>query len=146
MGDKKGASKKIKSPEIKKQGKNIGLSTSAEVESIENKHPIFCFRYINKTFSIKDCTTDEKVSLVETLEELSHLTWNELQLSPKHGKGSEKIDISSIKTELPFEFKNRGVKHLLAFRFHGKAPFVGYRLQSVFHIFFIDRGYKLYNH
>ncbi|OAV69617.1 hypothetical protein Barb6_00013 [Bacteroidales bacterium Barb6] len=73
------------------------------------------------------------------------MTWEQLQRSPKHGIGSEKIELNALKANIPPSF-GKDVPHLLAFRFDGKKPFVGCRDKSVFHILFIDRAFTLYDH
>lgn len=76
---------------------------------------------------------------------ISRLDWQDLQLAPKHGVGSEKIRRDSIKAEIPYKLTDE-VKELIVFRFDGKKPFVGYRNKFIFHILFIDRNFKLYDH
>ncbi|WP_300674673.1 hypothetical protein [Desulfoluna sp.] len=64
---------------------------------------------------------------------------------PRHGMGYEKIATSSLNTELPAHLSGQDV-NLIAFRFNGKAPMVGYRDKSVFHILWVDRDFTLYDH
>lgn len=73
------------------------------------------------------------------------MTWNEIKLAPKHGLGSEKIARSSIKDTLP-DFITDDVQELLAFRFKGKAPFLGHRRGPVLHVIFVDPKFDLYDH
>jgi hypothetical protein len=35
---------------------------------------------------------------------------------------------------------------LLSFRFHGKAPMVGYRVGRIFHIVWLDHDFAVYSH
>ncbi|TDO22762.1 hypothetical protein [Pedobacter duraquae] len=122
------------------------LLKEKEVVSIDAfQHPVFCFKYIHQDFDLNHCTADEKVALIEQIIRLSGMTWNDIKLAPKHGLGSEKITISAINAGLP-EMLTEDVDHLLALRFLGKAPFVGWRNKFIFHIFYIDRGFTLYKH
>ena len=133
---------------LKKKDANKGklLKTTKEIITISAfEHPIFCFRYISGDYDLNKCNSNEKIALIEQIIRLSNMTWNEIQLSPRHGLGSEKIDIKGIKIGLP-SILTDDVKHLLALRFLGKAPFVGWRNKFVFHIFYIDRAFTLYNH
>lgn len=109
------------------------------------QHPVFCFKYIHGDFALNHCTADEKVALIEQIIRLSGMTWNDIRLSHRHGMGSEKIGIGSIKAGLP-DILTEDVDHLLALRFIGKAPFVGWRNKFIFHVFYIDRDFKLYKH
>ena len=38
------------------------------------------------------------------------------------------------------------VQRFIAFRFVGQAPMVGYRVQAVFYILWLDRTFTLYEH
>lgn len=65
-------------------------------------------------------------------------------MSDKHGCGHEKIDRDAINATIP-AFVTEDT-NLLAFRFFGKAPFVGFRKDEVFYILWIDRSFDLYKH
>lgn len=135
-------SNKLKGPTPDK-GKIVKQKYSVNVEAFD--HPIFCFKYIHSDYALSQCSADEKVALLEQIIRLSTMSWNEIQLAPKHGMGSEKIHVDSIKPNLP-NILTDDVKHLLALRFIGKAPFVGWRNKFIFHVFYIDRGFNLYSH
>lgn len=61
----------------------------------------------------------------------------------QHCVGSEKIAISTIKAECP-SVVTEDVSYLLALRFAGKMPFVGYRDRFILHVLFIDRNHEVY--
>jgi hypothetical protein len=128
-----------------KADKGLILKEKEQVSFDAYQHPIFCFKHIHQDFALDHCTADEKVALIEQIIRLSKMTWHEIQYAPKHGMGSEKIDTTSIKPNLPSMLTD-DVKHLLALRFRGKAPFVGWRNKFIFHVFYIDRAFGLYNH
>ena len=109
------------------------------------QHPIFCFKYIHADYAVHHCSTDEKIALIEQIIRLSTMSWSSIQLAPKYGMGSEKINIGSLKVGLP-DLITDDVNHLLAIRFLGKAPFVGWRNKFIFHVFYIDRAFTLYRH
>lgn len=75
---------------------------------------------------------------------MSQMTWNELHIAPKHGAGSEKISRTAIKRPIPQHITED--VSLLAFRFDGKKPMVGYRSGPTFHIVWFDRNFILYDH
>jgi hypothetical protein len=91
------------------------------------------------------CTNEEKRKFIEQVVKISSMSWEQLQLAPRHGLGSEKIFPGSIKSAIPGDLRDE-VNMLLAFRFDGKKPFVGFRNGFIFHVFFIDRDFTLYNH
>jgi len=124
-----------------------GLSRIKEKEILDDKinYPIFCFKYIHKSYHINSCENEDKIRFLERIITLSGMTWQELEYSPKHGMGTEKIQRSAIKQDLPKEITD-DVTHFLAFRFSGKKPFVGFRERFIFHILYIDRDFTLYNH
>ena len=81
---------------------------------------------------------------MDRLYNLSHLTWVQIQNSPRHGMGWEKITRQALRPPLP-----RGVScdvNFYSLRFMGKKPFVGYRKGNVFHIVWIDNKYDVYSH
>ncbi len=129
----------------KRKDKGQKLSTKETKEILpEQEPPLFSLRYINKDYSISKCTKDEKSALVDTLYQLSQLTWNEIKASPRHGLGYEKIDRSAIKSSIPSHITVE--INLIAFRFCGMAPMVGYRDGAIFYIIWLDRDFTLYPH
>lgn len=109
------------------------------------QHPIFCFKYVHSDYDLNYCSSLEKIALIEQIMRLSKMTWTDIQLAPKHGMGSEKINIASLTASLP-TIVTDDVRHLLALRFSGKAPFIGWRNKFIFHVFYIDRNFSLYKH
>lgn len=132
---------------INKPRKNKGKNIKQPDDKYNNmNYPVFCFKHLSKKYHLDYCTDSEKKCLMEQLVLLSSMTWNEIQLASKHGTGSEKIELSSLKdTQIPISFTD-DVGHLLALRFDGKKPIVGFRNGFIFHVFFIDRDFTLYNH
>ncbi|MDA3922720.1 MAG: hypothetical protein PF501_18890 [Salinisphaera sp.] len=68
----------------------------------------------------------------------------EIQHAPRHGVGTEKIPQHQIKAPLP-PLLTEDVT-LLALRFDGLRPMVGYRTGIVFRILWLDHNFELYNH
>jgi len=133
---------KIKAPDYEK-GKLI-KPVGKDAKKIN--YPIFCFKYLHKDYHINQCTGEEKRKLIEKFINMSSMTWEQLQLAPRHGSGSEKISIKSIKASIPSDFFSEEIDTLLSFRFDGKKPFIGFRNGFIFHVFYIDRNFTLYNH
>lgn len=121
------------------------MSTSTDDPiNTDKERPIFSFHSLRERYCIRDCEKDELASLAKTLRNLSDLTWLEIKSCHKHGLGHEKIPSCAIKASIPNILPKRD--HFLAFRFSGKAPMVGYRDKSVFHILWLDRNFTLYDH
>ena len=132
----------IKIPEIK-SGKKITAPKQLLISDIE--HPIFCFRYLHRDYGIEQCTSDEKISLLTRLHQLSSMSWEQIRLASRHGLGTEKIAKTSIRPGIP-PISTNDVDFLLALRFHGNAPFVGHKNNFIFHILYIDRAFNVYPH
>lgn len=138
-----------KNPSYKNPAYSTGsiVSLASESDSIKSDidYPVFCLKHLHSKHNLDSCTKEEKAALIHKMALLSQLTWDEIQLAPKHGLGAEKISRNAIKSSIP-SFITKDVTHFFAFRFKGKAPFVGHRSGSVFHIVYIDRDFSLYNH
>jgi hypothetical protein len=112
--------------------------------STQHLRPKFSLELLQKNYCLSRCTQTEKIALIERLHELSQLTWQMIMQTDRHRQGCEKIDHKAIKTALP-PFINSDMT-LLAFRFYGKAPMVGFREAEVFFIVWLDRDFTLYRH
>ena len=123
-------------------GNKISPPESNKFKNID--YPVFCFKYLQKGYSITDLDANNKSALLEQLYKLSQLSWSNIQTTHRHGMGTEKIDQNSIKPPLP-SFVTKEVT-LLALRYLGKQPFVGYRFDHVFHILYIDHNFTVYPH
>jgi len=108
-------------------------------------YPVFCFKYLHSSHDLTQCDKDEKSALIEQLAKLSQLSWLQIHMTDRHGMGSEKIARNSIRPSIPPSI-TEDVQDFLAFRFHGKKPFVGFRNQFILHIVYIDRDMTVYQH
>jgi hypothetical protein len=135
--------KKIKIDIPLNQGKQFKIPQKIEMPDFD--YPIFCFKHLHKNHDLDKCTDAEKKSLMEKIVKLSQLTWLDIQNADRHGLGTEKIAVSSIKPAIP-AFITEDVKFLLALRFDGKKPVLGHRDRFVFHVIFIDRDFTVYKH
>lgn len=115
-----------------------------KVKTPQFEHPIFCLKFLHKEFSLEQCDKNDKSALIDQIYRLSQLTWREIMLAPKHGMGSEKISIDSLKTRLDNNFSED--ETILALRFSGKKPMVGIKRDNIFHILFLDTKFTLYKH
>lgn len=125
------------------EGKNIKVADSVNIPKFD--YPIFCFKHLSKTHGLDRCTNAEKAAFIERLSKLSGMTWNQIQFAPKHGLGSEKITVESIKPGLP-DFLSSDVGFLFAYRFDGKKPFVAHKSGTILHVLYIDNKLDVYSH
>ena len=113
-------------------------------ESSNRKNPVFSFQYLQPGYGIKDCSNDDKIALLNKVYELSQLTWQDINQSHRHGVGKEVIPQEAIHPAIPPCVKED--TNLIALRYKGKAPMVGFRENDIFYILWIDFNFTLYNH
>ena len=114
------------------------------MESTQHLKPLFSLEYLKKSYCLSACTKEEKASLADTLHKLSQLTWAEIMQCGRHQLGCEIINTNAIKDEIPSLITED--VNLLAFRFDGMKSMVGWRLDRIFHIVWLDRNFTLYTH
>lgn len=112
--------------------------------SSNNKRPVFSFANIQPSHGLKDCPDKDKIALLDKLGQLSQMTWQEIFQNDRHKTGQEKIAVKSIKESVPPCVKPD--TNLIAIRYNGKAPMVGYRENEVFYVLWIDYDFKVYKH
>lgn len=139
-------SRRFRRPEEKTKGSKVAAPASAGAPSPDTQTPTFCLHYLGGNYCLTKCDTKEKADLAERLHKLSSMTWQEIKHAQRHGLGFEIISRKSLKTDLPPAVKAMEDVTVLAFRFSGKKPMVGYRDGRTFHIVFLDRDFTLYPH
>ena len=135
--------KRFNAKNRKEKGKKVSKSQREDI-SPEQEPPMFSLRYLNRDYSLSQCTKDEKAAFADTIAQLSQLTWSQIQSQPRHGLGYEKISRNAIRSSIPTHVTDD--VNLIAFRFCGKAPMVGYRDRAVFYVIWLDRDFTLYPH
>lgn len=120
-------------------------STPKPVSDNDQK-PIFCFEYMQpgSGFSINCCEVEDRAQLSAKLFQLSQITWMQIGQSGRHQLGTEIIPREKIKASVPNAVTDD--TNLIAFRYNGKAPMVGYRDGRTFHILWLDWKFTLYDH
>lgn len=129
----------------KNKGFNHNPKQEGKILMPDHKHPVFCFKYLQKGHDLEECTDDEKQAFLGQIVNLSKLTWDEIAGTQRHGMGSEKINRTSIKPTCP-KFITDDVDFLLSLRFQGKKPFLVHRDRFICHVIFIDNKFNVYNH
>lgn len=140
----KGKKKKVGKRRHSAAAKNIGNRELANPKSDAREHPLFGLSQIDRKYCISDCTKDEKSALIDTMHKLARLTWGQIRNAGRHQSGFELIEASQVKCKLPDKV-TKDTK-LYVFRFFGKAPIIGYKKDTVFHLLVVDRNFTAYNH
>ncbi|MEQ1963508.1 hypothetical protein ABLB69_10095 [Xenorhabdus khoisanae] len=136
--------KRIKAPQ-EVQEKSVRLKLGPEFnDNSENRPPEFSLRYLQDNYCVSSCERDDKAALSDKLFRLSKLTWGQIKQQHRHALGFDKIHRTAIKPSIPAHITED--VNLIAFRFSGMKPMVGYRRDSTFFIVWLDRNYTLYNH
>ncbi|MFZ2398248.1 MAG: hypothetical protein WAW31_06230 [Smithella sp.] len=128
-------------------GTKINAGNATKDVSADDAPPIFSLK-ISKKYCITACTSEEQKQFALTLHQLSQSPWSDLRQAGRHGTGYEIIPKKIIKGATIPEEVTKDV-HIIAFRFSGKKPMVGYRDaldRRIFHILWLDRKFCLYNH
>ncbi len=134
--------KKLKQPPPATGARVRANASSAGTSQLQR--PKFCLEHLQKDYCISKCTADEKAAFADRIHEMSQLTWQQLSQAPRHGQGFESIERKAIKGTFPSVLTQDVT--ILAFRFAGKAPMVGFRSAEVFHVVWLDRTFELYDH
>lgn len=117
---------------------------------IENKvgqrqYVSFSFDLLHDVSYTECKNPDFFIRFLQRMKKLCLLGWNEINLSPRHSFGYEKIPIKDIKKDTHI---TKGVDYLLALRATGdNHAFLGFREGNVFKVIFIEAEFgDIYNH
>lgn len=131
-----------------KRPKNVkgDLLPFTEPTDSNKLRPKFCFQHLlpaHDVNSLKD--KDLKAALVDQMQRLSQMSWNDIERAPRHGLGQELIPINRLKINLPETFTDTQKVHVL--RYSGRLPMVGVRVKEVLHLVAIARTFDdIYDH
>lgn len=137
------AKRHLKQPKAKLVGKKVQVRDTGGVNT-NARCPDFCFHYTQKGFTVEDCDKDAKVALISALWERSRMTWMEIMNTDHKGAGAETIPIGQLKKRLPVVVTD-DVRKVYALRFGQKRRLVGFRVESVFHIVWVDPKHAVYD-
>ena len=104
----------------------------------------FSFRHLQLSYHIADCDNCDKIALLERMAKLCCLTWYQVYSAERHGFGTETIRRSSIRPTLPSVVTPETT--IIAFRFSGLKPMVGFRTREIFQVLFLDHDRTVYDH
>lgn len=137
------SNKRFKQPP-KESGNKLATPSDKQEIPPEQQPPIFSLRYLEGEYCLTKCDKDDQAAFALKLHRLSKLTWSQIQSQDRHKLGYEKIARDAIKVPIP-KFITEDV-NIIAFRFSGLKPMVGYRDKAVFYIIWLDRDFTLYKH
>jgi hypothetical protein len=107
--------------------------------------PKFCLNFLQDGFNLHALDTEGQAAFALTLQKLASFKWKELITAPRHGCGTEHISAAQIKPKIPDKFQDQN--KFLVFRYNGKLPMAGVRVEDVYHVLWIERWYgELYDH
>ena len=110
----------------------------------DKEHLTVSLRYLRPSHCISLCDAGEITSFVDKLRILTAKSWMELTMLPRHGLGYEKIARSALNVAVPAHVTDD--VSIIAFRFAGLKPMVGYKDGETFHILWFDRAFDVYPH
>ena len=131
---------RFRSP-VPASGKNI-KTPQVPLENTDLQPPLFSFEHMVDGFCVKSCQQVERSEFALSLHKRGKLSWRDIRHSGRHQLGFEKIE----RLRVPLPVKVTPDVKIIAFRFHGKKPMLGYRDGRVFHIIWVDPKMKTYKH
>ncbi len=128
------------------KGKAAQRIKPASIASSSDTQILFSLeRCIAGKYCFSSLTTEFKADFGNAIFRRRGLSWSEVREAPRHGIGTEKIAVASIKAAIP-NFVTEEVLTLLALRFSGLSPMVGYRVGAIFYVLWFDHDFTLYDH
>jgi hypothetical protein len=111
----------------------------------DDESPKFCLHHVCSDFDVQALTAQGQAAFARTLQKLAHSRWKDLITAPRHGQGSEFIPRAQIKAPIPERFQD--TPRFLVFRYNGKLPMAGARVNDVYHVLWIEPNFnQLYDH
>lgn len=114
--------------------------------SDNDQKPIFSFEYMldRSGWSVNCCEAEDRAQLSARLFQLSQMTWMQINQAPRHGLGTEIIPKKKISASIPTAVTEDA--NIIAFRYNGKRPMVGFRDGRTFNVLWVDWNFTLYPH
>jgi hypothetical protein len=117
-----------------------------EPEDYNKMVPLFSLeRLQNGDYCLSNLEKDDKAAFAESMFKRKSVTWNQIQQMDRHGLGYEKIAVSSLNV-VPPKFITEDQSNVIAFRFSGKKPMIGYRHKNIFYVLWFDHNFTVYDH
>ena len=120
--------------------------TVEEPEDYNKMVPLFSLERLQSgSYCLSNLDKEDKAAFADAIFKRRNSTWNEIQQKDRHGLGFEKISVNSIRPSVP-KFITEDQANLIAFRFNGLKPMIGYRSKNVFYVLWFDHNYSVYDH
>lgn len=111
----------------------------------DERSPKFCPHFLATDFDVHALHPEKQAAFAKTLQKLASSRWIDLMLAPRHGQGSELIPAGDIRAPIPVRFVAE--PKFMVFRYHGKLPMAGVRVDDVYHVLWIEPEFgRLYDH
>jgi hypothetical protein len=111
----------------------------------DDQSPKFCLHFLARDYDVHALDSEKQGAFAKTLQKLASSRWKDLMLAPRHGQGSELIPASEIRAPIPTQFEAE--PKFMVFRYHGKLPMAGVRVDDVYHVLWIEPEFgRLYDH
>lgn len=133
--------KKLRKP--KREKGRIGVPEESGKDWLSER-PIFSLQHLQPGYTVDDCGRDERAAFASALWRRSQLTWQQIIQVSRHGLGSETIARSAVKVAIPSVITPDVT--LIAFRYNGLKPMIGFKRLSTFHVIWIDPKRSVYDH
>jgi hypothetical protein len=113
-------------------------------ESTEHLPPLFSLQHLQSSYGIDACEKNDQAAFAERICKLGQLSWQTIHQAHKHSVGCETIKPNSIKPPKPDCIGDRAI---LALRYSGNKPMVGFKDGRVLNILWIERQFgDVYDH
>ncbi len=143
---------KQRSKSLEALGKNQiqgGARVKFPLDSVnyDDRTPKFCLHYLtNGKYCLSQCQKNHKSSFADTIRILSQSKWKDIKGVNRHSNGYELINDKKLRKFLPKNSKITEDVNIIAFRYHGTNPMVGFRSNDIFHVLAFDHDHTLYKH
>jgi len=106
----------------------------------------FGFQYLQEVSWVDCKRADFFKEFLLRLSKLSTMTWQNIYQSPRHGFGTEKLQVKSVKPS--FKSIPEDIDNFLVIRATGdNRPFLGFRNDDTFEVVFIESEFgDIYRH
>lgn len=124
---------------------NQGKISAERSVNYDDEPPVFSLKHVQPgAFCLSELNKDCKAQFAHSMFKRRDLSWRVLKRTDRHGLGLEQISPAAIKAPMPNVLSDG--TDLIAFRYHGMRPMVGFRQRDVFYILWFDHNFTLYKH
>jgi len=120
---------------------------NSPVDTPEDTHiATFSFRFLDHK-QINKYQQNDFNEIIKNLITISSYTWRDIIQLGKNGIGYELIPLSELKCPIPKDdLFNQRDKATVFHKQGDKIPLIGFKVNDVFYLFYLDRGLKAYKH